>query len=109
MRAGSDGSNANILHTTPVPRPAHEHTVPQDLYLFPDFPYPPELKPKDEYPTGGEVRHVHAVQLYCHVSRFYRCVLSTEVHRRRCVTLYRTCVLQHRIHTGALLPCCPKP
>ena len=69
MRAGSDGSNANILHTTPVPRPAHEHTVPQDLYLFPDFPYPPELKPKDEYPTGGEVRIVsrtaRAVMLCC--------------------------------------------
>ena len=29
--------------------------VPKDLYVFPDFPYPEELLPKDEYPTGQQV------------------------------------------------------
>lgn len=29
--------------------------VPKDLYVFPDFPYPEGLRPKNEYPTGQEV------------------------------------------------------
>ena len=29
--------------------------VPKDLYVFPDFPYPEELLPKNEYPSGRQV------------------------------------------------------
>ena len=29
--------------------------VPKDLYVFPDFPYPESILPKDEYPNGQQV------------------------------------------------------
>ena len=31
------------------------HAVPKDLYVFPDFPYPESILPKDEYPNGQQV------------------------------------------------------
>jgi len=52
--------------------------VPQDMYVFPDFPYPPELRPKEEFPTGREVHeytraYAKHFQLLPHIK--FRCKL----------------------------------
>ena len=71
---------ANILSACPS---VHVCTVPQDLYIFPDFPYPPEQKPKAEYPTGGEVRCMNALHCQCIAPR-----LQHSVHcPRSCTTV----------------------
>lgn len=89
--------------------------VPWSVYTFPDFPYPKELQPQKEYPTGKEV-HAY-VQAYARKFDLYRCgVLPLsclhDLHTFIAQATVPPCLLSmHRASASPqqLLLCCRTP